>query len=275
MTDKTDWQGRVGDSWAKEWSRTDRSFSALTDRLLGLASAGGFNRALDVGCGAGEVSLALARGHPDARVHGLDISDTLIAAARSRGERRSNVSFEVADASIWTPPSDNDAPDLIVSRHGVMFFESPQFAFSHLRSIAAPGTRLAFSCFRSVSDNIWASELSALIPGNSATLPSGPGPFAFGDAEATRSMLEQAGWQDLNFEAFDYPYIAGGGDDPVEDAHSFFLSIGPAAGAASRLEPEARERFSDDLRALLARHCNDSLVILNAGAWLVTGRAPK
>ncbi len=274
MTDKSDWQGRVGESWASEWSRTDRSFSALTDRLLGLASEGGFSRALDVGCGAGEISLALARGHTGASIHGIDISETLIAVAKQRGEKRANVSFEMADAASWVPPSPDQAPDLIVSRHGVMFFDDPQAAFANMRESAAPGAHLVFSCFRSVSENAWAAELSALVPGGSSSQPAGPGPFAFADAKRTRAMMERAGWEDVEFESFDYPYVAGTGDDPVEDAHSFFLSIGPAARAAAQLHAAERAQFSEDLRALLAQHRDGSMVLMKAGAWLVSAKAP-
>ena len=92
MTDKTEWQGRIGQTWAAEWRRTDRSFTGLTDVLLGQASARPFRRALDIGCGAGELSLALARGHAGAEVVGIDISAELIAVARERsGDRKSVV----------------------------------------------------------------------------------------------------------------------------------------------------------------------------------------
>ena len=38
MTSRDDWEGRTGRKWADEWRRTDRSFTGLTDRLLGRAS---------------------------------------------------------------------------------------------------------------------------------------------------------------------------------------------------------------------------------------------
>jgi len=34
MTGAQEWQGRVGQNWAAEWERTDRSFAALTPHLL-------------------------------------------------------------------------------------------------------------------------------------------------------------------------------------------------------------------------------------------------
>ena len=57
----SEWTGRTGKSWAHEWQRTDRSFGPLTERLLAEATKVSFEHALDIGCGAGEVSLRLAQ----------------------------------------------------------------------------------------------------------------------------------------------------------------------------------------------------------------------
>src|SRR5690554_3555364 len=85
-----EWVGRTGDSWAAEWRRTDRSFTMLTERLLQRSRDTVFESALDVGCGAGELSLAMARSRPDCRVVGVDISPPLVATARERGANRRN-----------------------------------------------------------------------------------------------------------------------------------------------------------------------------------------
>jgi cyclopropane fatty-acyl-phospholipid synthase-like methyltransferase len=103
MTDTFEWRGRVGDAWAEEWRRTDRALEpvqrALLDLLLPMLPPGAAG--LDIGCGAGATSIALAEARPDARVTGLDLSETLIAAARARAKGR--VTFAVGDASAWTP----------------------------------------------------------------------------------------------------------------------------------------------------------------------------
>lgn len=272
MTDRLEWEGRVGRKWAEEWRRTDRSFAGLTDRLLGRASARSIKRALDVGCGAGEVSLALARGHPGAEVVGVDVSEELVEIARGRGAKLTNVSFELADAAAWT--REGFAPDLVVSRHGVMFFPDPVEAFAHLAGVAAPGARLVFSCFRQISENPWADRIAGLLPSGAAPAgdPQAPGPFAFADRDRVEAILGQAGWREIAFEKVDFAYVAGTGNDPVGDALSYFLAIGPAARAAAELGDEERAEFTGRLRRYLASNLDGSIIALPAAAWIVSAR---
>nr|WP_241769019.1 class I SAM-dependent methyltransferase [Sphingomonas melonis] len=104
MTTATDWTGRVGRTWAAEWQRTDRSFANLSPHLdaaiRSAAPAGPFH-AIDIGCGAGATSLALAHARPDATVTGLDLSADLIRTARARAGDRGTVTFHHGDASRW------------------------------------------------------------------------------------------------------------------------------------------------------------------------------
>ena len=268
MTDGLEWQGQVGRSWADLHALTDRSFSGLTQRLLERISAFPGDRVLDLGCGAGEVSLAIARARPRARVIGLDISHDLIAVAQSRNQNP-GVDFVVGDAASWIDPA--FVPDLVVSRHGVMFFDDPVGAFAHIRRIAAPGAALVFSCFRSVRENAWAADIARMID-QPAGDPHAPGPFAFADPQHVEAILGAAGWQRIEFEPVDFAYIAGQGDDPVADARAFLARIGPAARAMRTLEGEQKEAFSAKLGEWLQRNRSDNLVAMGAAAWIVTAR---
>jgi SAM-dependent methyltransferase len=270
--DRGEWEGRVGRKWAEEWRRTDRSFAGLTDRLLARASARPLARVLDVGCGAGETTLALARGHPNAQFTGLDISEQLIEVARERAAHLANATFLVADAGSWRVSQ--FAPDLIVSRHGVMFFNDPVAAFANLAKGAAPDARLVFSCFRDRSENPWAERVAALLPEGSVEQPApdAPGPFAFADRYRVQGILETAGWQEVSFEAVDFAYVAGTGEDAVDDAVSYFQSIGPAARAIIGLDETARAAFSEKLRRYLSANAQGPLVALPGAAWIVAAR---
>jgi SAM-dependent methyltransferase len=272
MTDANEWLGRTGRSWAEQWRRTDRSMGPLTERLLKRTREFDFETVLDVGCGAGELALALARGRPHITVTGVDLSPDLIEAARERAAHLANVAFETTDAAVWEP-GEGDAPDLLVSRHGVMFFADPTAAFGHLAAIAAPGAALMFSCFRDRAENPFFTEVARLLTQPEPPPPPGaPGPFAFADQAHVGAILEDAGWTGLEFEPFDFAMIAGGGDQPVADAVEYFSVIGPAARAASELEPAERARFLDRLRELARRNLREGIVSLRAAAWIVTAR---
>lgn len=273
MTNLSDWEGRTGRKWADEWRRTDRSFAGLTDHLLRSARDRPFRRALDIGCGAGELSLALARDHPDATIDGIDVSEPLVAAARKRGGNLANVRFTLADASAWMP--EDGPPDLLISRHGVMFFDDPPAAFAHLRAIADARGRLLFSCFRSRGENPWASGIADLLPPGALTAPEpgAPGPFAFADPAHVERILARAGWRDIAFEKIDFAYVAGAGGNPVSDALTYFLAIGPAAAAAAELGPADRSAFVTRLEEFLEGHRDGSIVALRAAAWIVSARA--
>lgn len=275
MTDQSEWTGKVGDVWAREWQRTDRSFTPVTERLLEVAGAGDFAQALDIGCGAGEVSVRLAQGNPSARVIGVDVSEDLLVVARKRGSALGNLRFELGDAAQWMA-GEGERPDLLVSRHGVMFFDNPVIAFANVRMQAAPGARLVFSCFRERRENGWVRELASVLPQKEApaTDPDAPGPFAFGRKDRVGTILADAGFRDIAFEAIDYAMLAGEGADAVEDALSYFLHIGPAARAMAAIEGEKRTAALDTLRKMLGRHHANGRVALPSACWIVTARTP-
>lgn len=63
---------------------------------------------VDLGCGPGHLTAALARRWPEAEVHGVDSSGQMIEAAN--GAAHPGVSFSLADVREWVP---DRAPDVI------------------------------------------------------------------------------------------------------------------------------------------------------------------
>jgi SAM-dependent methyltransferase len=274
MTETMEWQGKVGQSWASEWQRTDRSFTALTAELSRRIEQLEYRSVLDIGCGAGELSMIAARQRPQASVTGLDISPDLVGVASDRGASFANLRFELGDAASWKPQR-GFAPDLMISRHGVMFFADPVGGFTNLCGIAAPGARMMFSCFRSPSDNPFFRDITQLLPpsGGPAPDPHAPGPFAFADQHRVAAILSRAGWHNVEFERFDFRMIAGAGDDPVGDALAYFTRIGPAARALAEMDEAQRQEMRAKFRQFLPDHLHDGVVSLPASVWIVTGRA--
>ena len=274
MTEAHDWTGRVGGTWAAEWRRTDRSFGALADRLNAaiLEVAPETGRALDIGCGAGATSLALAAARPHLSVTGADLSPDLLAAARGRAAGLANLDFVEGD--VLRTGAAIAPVDLMVSRHGVMFFADPVSAFAALHAAAAPGAPLVFTCFRDPSQNLWASELVVAVTGAPPAPRKGaPGPFAFADRDRVARILAAAGWTDASAEPVDYANRAGEGADPIADAVAFFARIGPAAPLLRELPPPAREAALARIAAVCERHRTGDAVDFPAAAWLWTARA--
>lgn len=271
MTTGSDWREAVGRTWADNYRLTDRSFAGLTERLLGRIGNCEGQNVLDIGCGAGELAIAVARGNDGANVIGLDVSPSLLAAATKRGAEHPNLRFEEADAGSWVQPGFQ--ADKLISRHGVMFFDAPRSAFAHLRGISNPGAELIFSCFRSPQENPWASELASLLKLAPNPDLHAPGPFAFADADYVRGILADAGWQNFAAVEADFAYVAGVGDDPVQDALQFFSRIGPAAATLRAMEGAERERAVGWVREWLEQHRSGNLVAFAGAAWIVTATA--
>ena len=266
MTISYDWAGPVGDAWADEWRRTDLSFAGLSpylDQAI-LAAAPETGMAVDIGCGAGGTSLALAASRPSLAILGIDLSESLVETARSRASLYPNLSFRVGDA---TDVADLDV-DLFFSRHGVMFFDDPKAAFARLRAAARSGARLIFSCFRDYALNPWAAEMVSAIAGTAPPAPgTAPGPFAFADPGYVTAILTASGWRGEP-RAIDYNYRAGEGSDPAGDALAFFARIGPAASKLRELDGAAREAGLARLRTFLESRVRNGAVDFPAAAWI-------
>lgn len=263
-------------------------------------------QALDIGCGAGVTSIALAAQQPDLEVTGVDLSEALVAVARSRGGDLPNAAFRVGDITrVADDPAEVERFDFAFSRHGVMFFDDPVVGFRAIRRLLRDKASLVFSCFADMRFNPWAAELAGIIEGASGLPPpaghvpeadrggaktdssSGnaqegasivgmsytPGPFGFADPEFVRMVLESAGFIPGEARLVNYAYRAGEGADAVGQALHFFQRIGPAARALAAVEPSARAEALERLRALLVSKACDGAVEFPATAWIWTARA--
>lgn len=239
----------------------------LDAAILEAAPRGG-GVAIDIGCGVGSTSLALAIARADIAVTGFDVSADLVAVATARAKEIGNCTFIALDLNEAAPIAAAHTIDLFFSRHGVMFFDDPAAAFARLHVAARPGAPLVFSCFRAASLNPWASSLVAEVTGTMPPTPEGyaPGPFGFADPDTPAAFLAAAGWRDLDRRAIDFTYIAGAGTDPVADAIALLRRIGPVASAIrDTADPVAAVHR---LATLLERYRAGDTIAFPAAAWL-------
>ncbi|MEL4886930.1 class I SAM-dependent methyltransferase [Pectobacterium betavasculorum] len=143
----TDWNGQSGESWVTNQARLDAMLAVFGQAAIEAVAPEAGERVLDVGCGAGASSMALAaRVGASGQVLGVDISEPLISRARALSPQETSTLFQVADASRAELPE--GAFDILFSRFGVMYFDDPTGAFLHLRRALRPGGRVAFVCWR-------------------------------------------------------------------------------------------------------------------------------
>ncbi|CAN5477449.1 methyltransferase domain-containing protein [soil metagenome] len=268
------WNAGAGDTWASLQDRLDHQLEPLGQRAMAALAPKAGERVLDIGCGAGQTSLALAAAvAPGGSVLGVDISHPLLEVARRRAEGQSSLAFSEADAQ--TAPFEAAGFDTAFSRFGVMFFSDPPAAFANIRRALKPGGRLAFVCWRAPDQNPFmtlpmaaaAAQLPAPDSPPSALAPQAPGPFAFADPQRVRAILTAAGFADIELAPHDQKIGSGDLDQTLTVA----LKVGPL-GAMLRENPDHRDAVVTAVREALAQHDGPDGVKLPSATWIVTAR---
>jgi trans-aconitate 2-methyltransferase len=130
MTSTTDWHAKQYVLFENERTRPVRD-------LLAAVPATEVRVAVDIGCGPGNSTEALAARLPGAALSGLDSSPDMIAAAR---QRLPQCQFEVADISTW----DAAGPyDLILANAVLQWVPDHERLFPSLVKKLAPAGSLA------------------------------------------------------------------------------------------------------------------------------------
>jgi SAM-dependent methyltransferase len=266
------WNGLSGRAWVDEQQLLDRTYAPIEKLLVDEVAATGARRVLDIGCGAGATTLAVARTlGARGQATGIDISDPLIEVARARAQREgSPARFIRADAQ--THGFEPETFDLMISRFGVMFFDDPVAAFANLRDAATPAGQLRFVVFRGLEENpfMTAAERAAgpLLSNLPPRLPNAPGQFAFADSARVRRILEDSGWSGI---ALAPANIECG--FPTADLERFFTRLGPLGQALRDTEDSTRQRVIRAVRAAFEPFVREGEVRFTAACWMISARA--
>jgi SAM-dependent methyltransferase len=265
------WNGQAGATWVESQAQIDVMLAPFTALAIDRADPRSGERAVDVGCGCGDSTLALAaRG---ASVWGIDISEPMLARAKERAARLPNVAFARTDAATQAFTPDHE---LVFSRFGVMFFDDPVAAFSNLRTGLVAGGRLVFVCWQAPRDNPWMAlagrAVQPYLPQPAVPPdPRAPGPFAFADRDYLHGILAGAGYTAITIED-ERPTLAIA--DTLDEAVAFQSRVGPLSRALAELEGKTRERALEAARAALEGEMTEAGLRLGAACWLVEARNP-
>jgi len=268
----TYWNEEGGARWVHHIDGVEAMLEPLSARLLERVAAQGGEKVLDIGCGGGITSAAIARAVGDeGRVTGLDVSKVILDVARRRYAHVGNLDFLLADAGshVFAPAS----YDVLTSRFGVMFFHDPHAAFANLRQALKSTARLCFLCWRRLDENPWmglaAAAAFTVLPPPPKPEPGAPGPFAFAKRERVSDILGAAGFGAIEFEAVDSPIDLGSLDDAME----WLTNMGPAAQPLREANEDHRAAALDAMREALGNAGTGGRVVLNGATWVVSAKA--
>jgi SAM-dependent methyltransferase len=205
----------------------------------------------------------------------------MLARARERAAEAGLEDLEFVQADAQTHDFGAAAFDAVVSRFGVMFFETPERAFGNLRRALSARGRLAFVCWQSLGRNPWMAAPLAAVARHLPSLPpppdpNAPGPFAFADPERVRGILEGGGFEAVRIESLEGTLSVGGATS-AEEAGAFVIEMGPAGRALREMgaDEALRRRAAEDAARALEPWVGDDGVAVPYAAWRVTGRAPR
>lgn len=267
------WNDTAGRTWAELQVMLDDVLRPFETLLTERALATGGRNVLDIGCGAGATTLAIAQALGDeARCVGVDISEPLIAAARARATAAGIRHLTFVESDAQACPFDDRSFDTIVSRFGVMFFGDPVAAFRNIRRAARDDATLAFAAWRSAAENdfMTAAEraVAPLLPSLPERSPNAPGQFAFARRERIEEILSASGWRSVSVNAIDAACTL-----PAADMLTYATRMGPLGLIFQDLDPSLQDRITAALRAAFAPYVRGDTIRFTAACWMATAHA--
>ena len=263
------WNGPAGRAWVEMQELLDHVFKPFENLLVDAVSCSPATRILDVGCGTGTTTLAIARrSSTKGRCVGVDISEPMLALARERAEREDTpATFIHGDAQTYS--FEPMRFDVILSRFGVMFFDDARRAFANLRRAAAGDAELCFIAWRSAAENpfMTTAERAAapLLPNMPPRRPDGPGQFAFADRDRVHAILHESGWTGIDILPLD---VACTLSEP--DLFRYVTRLGPVGLMLQDADDDTRARVGESIRGAFDPYVHGDQVRFTAACWMVS-----
>lgn len=260
------WNGPAGRAWVESQELLDHVLAPFENILVGEVLTAGACRVLDIGCGTGATTLAVARRlGARGRVSGIDLSAPMLGLARERA-RLGQIDVEFIEADAQTHPFAEEHFDMLISRFGVMFFAEPVRAFDNLRRTTRAGGRLAAIAFRRIEENPFMTTAERAAAPLLPRLPprcAGPGQFAFADAAQVCTILERAGWANVHAEPLDVVCTL-----PERELLPYISRLGPVGLALAESDEATRTRVLAAVRQAFEPYVHGNEVCFTAACWL-------
>lgn len=265
------WTGDAAHRWIAQRERHAAIRQRLTPHLLHAAAISSGDQVLDVGCGCGETTIAVARlTGPHGAALGLDLSAPMLEVARRLAAEAGVTNVRLVQGDAQVHPLSPGGYDVVISSFGVMFFDDPAAAFRNICTALRPGGRLAFLCWQDeLCTEVFSVPLRAFLAHTQL-----PGPVRdnlFADPRRITELLTGAGFTDVRVDAVHEPARIG---SDVADVMGYVRATSKVRDLLARLEDEVLTQrvLATMADEFAARQDPDGLWV-RAAAWLVTARS--
>lgn len=200
---------------------------------------------LDVGCGAGQLTIPAAK--RGLQVTGLDLAQNLVDQARERAKQEGlDIRIEQGDAENL--PYEDASFAAVMSLIGSMFAPRPHLVASEMIRVCRPGGKIIMGNWTPAGH---IGQMFKVI-GKYAPPPAiFPSPLLWGDEATVRERFAN-GVTDLRITAYLYPLRYPFA--PAEVVDFFIAYYGPTLRAFDSLDQAAKAAFKEDLSALWTRN---------------------
>lgn len=239
-------KSRLKATWEDgDYAHFAKELEAGAAEFLSRLSVPAGTQVLDIGCGAGQTAIPLAK--RGAQVTGVDIASNLILAARARAAQAGvDVRFDEGDAEELPYPSQSF--DLVLSLIGAMFAPRPDLVASEMLRVCRPGGTLVMANW---TPEGFVGQLFKTMAKHVPPSPLMPSPLLWGNEAVVRARF---GAGVVSLTAVKHPYPFHYAMPPADVVEFFRLYYGPTHKAFTVLDGDAQARLRSDLEALWRSH---------------------
>ena len=223
-------------------------------------------RLLDVACGTGIVGrLAAPLVGDSGKILGVDLNPSMLDIAREKSPASGPAMvWQEGDAAAL--PCADETFDVAICQQGLQFFPDKVAALREMRRALVPGG-LAAVCVWSSIDNspFMLAAVDALTrhlgPDTAARVKA---PFALGDEDLLRGLIEEAGFKDVDIEATSIIRRML----PPEESVPGQLTATPVGPDVAKLDAATRNALVEDIGAALADYHDADGMAVPQGCYI-------
>lgn len=242
-----------------------RFFPASAARMAALLGLRGDERVLDVACGTGHASLALARNLPAGRVTAVDFSPGMLRQARDKAAavKIDNIDFLERDMQALGFP--DRSFDAAICAYGIFFVEDMDAQLAHIAATVKPGGKVMIANFQ----ESYFRPLKELMAERLSGYGIQPQPQTWkriASEAGCRRLFEQAGLTGVSVRAENLGYF-------LESAAQWWDIVWNAGfrRMVSRLTPEDQTRFKGAHLEEVAATATPAGIWLDVGVLFTSG----